>query len=220
MPSSGGGEDEKSTGMDTNTNPKKILFLMPEKDVYILAKKYRTEMAAGFASMLATLLSQPFDFTKSRMQSYNTKLIHTVQDAYRAEGLRGFWRGVGPPLLSVTVVRTTSFSVYQRTKYALDKASRETFGKSPLAQANAPGSYPTMLTIATFATAGAVSGAVVTTLSCPFELTKLSEQLAGKEARKAILTNNGATPPPPPKQTKQGAWNTARRLVHERGIAP
>lgn len=91
-------------------------------------------------------------------------------------------------------------------------------GQSPLELANKPGSYPSLLTVACFAPAGATAGAFITTMSCPFELTKLNEQLAGKEARQRAIADNGATPPPPPKPAKTGAWVTARRLVQDRGI--
>jgi hypothetical protein len=53
------------------------------------------------------------------MQSYNTTFTATVKDAYKAERLRAFWRGVLPPLVSDTVVRTISFSICQRPKYTV-----------------------------------------------------------------------------------------------------
>lgn len=183
-----------------------------------IVKNYRTEIAAASSSILSTFVAFPLDFTKSRMQSYGTGLLPTVKDAYRAEGIRAFWRGVGPPLLSVTFVRTLSFSIYQRAKYAYDRSLTQMFGKSPLAHANAPGSYPSLLTIACFGPAGATSGFIVTFFSGPFELVKLNEQLAGKEARNFAMASNGATPPPPSQQLKTGAYITARRLVRDRGI--
>jgi hypothetical protein len=58
---------------------------------------------------LSTLSAFALDFTKSRVQSYNTTFTTTVKDAYKAEGLRVFWRSVLPPLVSFTVVRTINF---------------------------------------------------------------------------------------------------------------
>jgi hypothetical protein len=190
------------------------------------SKRYRTEVSAGLASLLSTFAAFPLDFAKSRMQSYETGFMATVKDAYKAEGLRAFWRGVGPPLLSVTIVRTISFSLYQRAKYAYDKSIQSVTGESPLAIANAHGSYPTIATMACFGAAGATAGAVITTISCPFELTKLNEQLAGKEARKAAFqaqktgatSQSGATPVVDLKSG--GSWATARRMVRDRGFFP
>lgn len=183
-------------------------------------KKYRTELAAASSSVLSTFAAFPLDFAKSRMQSYNTTFVHTVLDAYRAEGIRAFWRGVVPPLMSVTLVRTVSFSIYQRAKYAYDKSLTQMFGKSPLELANAPGGYPSLLTLACFAPAGATSGAIITLMSCPFELIKLNEQLAGKEARRNATPSakGAANPTPQAQQPRTGAWITARRLVRDRGI--
>ena len=201
---------ESSSAQSTSTpHARGIMSLQASDDVKKFAKKYRTEIAASTSSVLSTFLAFPLDFTKSRMQSYETPFLHTVKDAYKAEGIRAFWRGVGPPLLSVTLVRTISFSIYQRAKYAYDRTLKDMTGQSPLELANKPGSYPSLLTVACFAPAGATAGAFITTMSCPFELTKLNEQLAGKEARQQ---------PPPSKSVKTGAWVTARRLVQDRGL--
>lgn len=172
-------------------------------------KDWRTQIAAGSSSMLSTFATFPLDLAKSRMQSYNTGFAHTINDVYRAEGFRAFWKGVLPPMCSVTIVRTISFSLYQKSKYKYDSWITQVTGKSPLAIANAPGSMPTLSTIACFSSAGATSGAILTVVSCPFELTKLSEQLAGKEAREP--GGSGST-------KGSGAWATARRLYYTRGV--
>ncbi|GAB1733609.1 hypothetical protein NU195Hw_g1532t1 [Hortaea werneckii] len=64
---------------------------------------------------------------------------------------------------------------------------------------------------------GAASGAVITALSCPFELTKLNEQLAGKVAREA-QSKSGQNPSPIVDVKSGGSWNTARRLIRDRGV--
>ncbi|KAK5171435.1 uncharacterized protein LTR77_004579 [Saxophila tyrrhenica] len=207
-------DKSKKTSMESSkksqTTPQSYTAsLLADKDARAFMKKYRTEIAASTSSLLSTFAAFPLDFTKSRMQSYETTFVHTVKDAYRAEGIRAFWRGVGPPLASVTLVRTVSFSIYQRAKYAYDRSLKSMFGQSPLELANAPGSYPSLLTIACFAPAGATAGAFITTMSCPFELTKLNEQLAGKEARQG---------PSPTEPVRTGAWVTARRMVRDRGF--
>lgn len=203
-----------------------ILSFRLSSDAKQWAKKYRTEISASTSSVLSTFAAFPLDFAKSRMQSYDTTFTSTVKDAYKAEGLRAFWRGVWPPMISVTVVRTISFSLYQRAKYAADSGITRMTGKSPLAMANAPNSYPNLYTLACFSSAGAVAGAFITTISCPFELTKLNEQLAGKMLREANLAKEAAIkagkPPPPPPAVdlhKTGSMHTARRLISERGIS-
>ena len=213
----------KSSTMNSPNQPENrnstIFAFQPSRNVRRFAKKYRTEIAASTSSVLSTFLAFPLDFAKSRMQSYETNFVHTIRDAYRAEGIRAFWRGVMPPLISVTLVRTISFSIYQRAKYTFDRTITEMTGESPLMHANAPGSYPSLLTISCFGTAGATAGAVITTLSCPFELTKLNEQLAGKEARYRAAASTGAmSSSAQTSSLRAGSWATARRLVRDRGF--
>ncbi|RMY48755.1 hypothetical protein D0865_07901 [Hortaea werneckii] len=232
-PSSPGGkaQDDQEKKKDADSQPPKpksgtnaIFQFHTSKEAKQWAKKYRTEIAASTSSVLSTFVAFPLDFAKSRMQSYETGFVGTVKDAYKAEGIRAFWRGVGPPMVSVTVVRTISFSIYQHVKYTMDKTMYGMTGQSPLAIANAPGSYPNIHTLTCFGVAGAASGAVITALSCPFELTKLNEQLAGKVAREA-QSKSGSNPkgagqnPSPIVDVKSGgSWNTARRLVRDRGV--
>lgn len=198
-----------------------ILAFTPSKNLNAFAKRYRTEISASSSSVLSTFVAFPLDFAKSRMQSYDAGFTATIKDAYRAEGIKAFWRGVAPPMISVTVVRTISFSLYQKAKYAYDATITRITGQSPLVIANAPGSYPNLYTLSCFGAAGATAGALVTTISCPFELTKLNEQLAGKMARDPGAGIRNAGQPGTPTQisdVKTGSLNTARRLLRERGL--
>lgn len=194
-----------------------IFAFTPSKELKIFVKRYRTEISASSSSVLSTFAAFPLDFAKSRMQSYDTGFIATVKDAYKAEGVRAFWRGVVPPMISVTVVRTISFSLYQKAKYTFDSSITRITGQSPLVIANAPGSYPNLYTLSCFGAAGATAGALVTTISCPFELTKLNEQLAGKMARETRTAGQTGTPTSIA-DMKAGSLNTARRLVRDRGF--
>ncbi|KAI7584820.1 hypothetical protein KC316_g6483 [Hortaea werneckii] len=231
MSPGGKAQDDQEKKKDADSQPPKpksgtnaIFQFHTSKEAKQWAKKYRTEIAASTSSVLSTFVAFPLDFAKSRMQSYETGFVGTVKDAYKAEGIRAFWRGVGPPIVSVTVVRTISFSIYQHVKYTMDKTMYGMTGQSPLAIANAPGSYPNIHTLTCFGVAGAASGAVITALSCPFELTKLNEQLAGKVAREAQSKSSssskgaGQNPSPIFDVKSGGSWNTARRLVRDRGV--
>merc|ERR1711939_898665 len=169
-PTSPGGkaQDDQEKKKDADSQPPKpksgtnaIFQFHTSKEAKQWAKKYRTEIAASSSSVLSTFVAFPLDFAKSRMQSYKTGFVGTVKDAYKAEGIRAFWRGVGPPMISVTVVRTISFSIYQQVKYSMDRSMYGLTGQSPLAIANAPGSYPNIHTLTCFGVAGAASGAVI-----------------------------------------------------------
>ncbi|SMY29325.1 unnamed protein product [Zymoseptoria tritici ST99CH_1A5] len=177
-----------TTSSQDASRPGSILSFNPSPEVQEMAKQYKTELAACSSSMVATTIAYPLDFVKSRMQGYQIDYKTAARDAYHKEGLRAFWRGVVPPTLSIALVRTFSFRMYQGTKYYLDQQFFEMNGRSPLILANTPGRLPTWDTIACHGIAGMAAGAFVTFLSCPFELMKLNAQLAGKVARdKAIL---------------------------------
>ena len=219
--SSGKGKGTSNSTLQTAYNSLQLQLraVSSNSAVKKFVKNYRTELAAGGGAFVSTLLMTPFDFTKSRMQSYETSLIHTIKDAYKAEGLRAFWRGSIPPLVSITMVKTINFSFYDKAKHAFDGTITSFTGQSPLQLANANGGYPSASTMLCFGAAGAVSGAVITPLSCPFELTRLNEQLAGKEARKKAMQSIA------PGMTaawtsdrKAHSWATAKRLVRDRGI--
>lgn len=70
------------------------------------------------------------------------------------------------PLVSITIVRTASFSIYQRSKYIYDDWIYRATGESPLVHANTRGTRPSLSTLACFGAAGATSGALITAISC------------------------------------------------------
>jgi solute carrier family 25 carnitine/acylcarnitine transporter 20/29 len=84
----------------------------------------------------------------------------------RQEFMANSTQGVWSPLLSITLVRTVSFSIYQRSKYALDDWIYQATGSSPLVIANTKGAYPTLSTVACFGLAGAGAGATITAIAC------------------------------------------------------
>lgn len=81
-------------------------------------------------------------------------------------------------MASITLVRTVSFSIYQRAKYAYAGWVKTNTGFDILRHVNKQGNYPNMYSIACFGAAGATAGAVIPILACPFELSKLSSQVA------------------------------------------
>jgi hypothetical protein len=69
-------------------------------------------------------------------------------------------------LASITLVRTVSFSIYQRAKYLYSGWIEQATGSSPMVTINTPGSYPNLLTLACFGAAGATAGSLITTIAC------------------------------------------------------
>lgn len=198
-----------------------------DKDQKLWAKKYRTELAASTASLCSTASAFPLDTIKSRMQAYNFSSVRAcAMDCYTKEGMNGFYRGLLAPMFSITLVRTISFSIYQKSKYTYDAWIKNATGRSPLLHANTPNAWPSLSTFACFGAAGATSGALVTVISCPFELTKLNAQIAVLLAENAAgAKNSNGTAASAALKAKEladarkvGTIGTARMLIAKHGF--
>ncbi|KAK8039772.1 hypothetical protein PG993_008183 [Apiospora rasikravindrae] len=203
-------------------------------------KRYRTEVSASSASVLSTISAFPLDSVKTRLQTYPYNgFLHCVRSTYQSEGVRGFFRvppkdmheccitqsgamaddlcaGVTAPLASVTLVRTVSFSIYQRSKYVYSDWMGKNFGFCPLEHVNKNGAYPTLGTIACFGAAGVTAGSGITFIACPFELTKLSAQVS-------VLMANQKNVDPQRQAIamsyhNKGTIQTLRNIVKHRGF--
>lgn len=174
---------------------------------------------------------------KTRMQTYRyTSLIACVRHTYQTEKLHGFFRGVPAPVASITLVRTISFSVYQKSKYAYAAWFKRNIGFDPLVHVNTLGTYPTFATVACFGAAGATAGSFITLVSCktslcirigranrvlgPFELTKLSAQVSVLMANgnNATTTQSIASQAVASSYQNKGTFQTAKNIVKHQGI--
>ncbi|KAL2051598.1 hypothetical protein ABVK25_008012 [Lepraria finkii] len=151
------------------------------------------------------------------MQAYRYRnFTDCVQHTYKSEGVRGFWRGALAPVFSVTAVRMTSFSIYQKAKYKYSATiGKTTGGDEPVVVVNRPGSSPTPATMLCFGAAGATAGSFITVLSCPFELTKLSAQISTLMAK-----SNTSSMDDPIKSSYQsnGTFKMAKNIIKNRGF--
>ncbi|KAL9004468.1 MAG: hypothetical protein Q9188_002721 [Gyalolechia gomerana] len=181
------------------------------------AKQYRTEIAASSSSLLSTFAAQyPLDSVKTRMQAYRfNHFVDCVQHTYKTERFKGFWRGCLAPMASVTLVRTVSFSIYQKAKYTYSAAIGRAMGEEPLVTVNRPGSIPTLGTVLCFGTAGATAGGLVAIIACPFELTKLSAQISVLMARSST---SSVDDPVRSSYQQKGTFNTAKNIIMHRGV--
>lgn len=132
-----------------------------------LVKRYRVEVAASASSVLSTLTTFPLDSVKTRMQTYRyAGFLDCVKHTYNTEKFRGFFRGVTAPMASITLVRTVSFSIYQRSKYAYCDWVKKNFGVDVMAHVSSSGNYPSLWSVATFGAAGATAGSCITVIAC------------------------------------------------------
>ncbi|KAG9257683.1 mitochondrial carrier domain-containing protein [Emericellopsis atlantica] len=179
-------------------------------------KRYRTEIAASTSSVFSTLAAFPLDSVKTRMQTYQYRgFLDCVRHTYNTEKLGGFFRGVAAPMASVTLVRTVSFSLYQRAKHSYAAWVKRNLNYDILRHVNKPGTYPNLYSIGCFGAAGATAGSAITFLACPFELTKLSAQVS------VLLADRAGTCPRSravaASYQNKGTFRTMRNIMKHRG---
>lgn len=148
----------------TTDYARSLQWTKEETDAFLLAN--RTVVTAGTASLVSTAASFPFDSVKSRLQVRDYPSIWACAKAVvREEGVRGFFRGVTIPLITISFVRTSSFSIYYNTKAHLHK--NNIFSDSSRL----------LHTALSGAAGGATSGIIISCGSAPFELVKVQRQL-------------------------------------------
>lgn len=80
-------------------------------------KPYKVTVAASCASFISVGTGYPFDSIKTRMQANNYKNITTcANDVLKLEGFFGFYRGIGPLLISVIFLRSAAFNIFNKYK--------------------------------------------------------------------------------------------------------
>lgn len=119
-------------------------------------------------------------------------------------------------MLSITIVRTTSFSIYSKAKHLYSEWLKKNLGVDVLGHVNSKGSYPNFWTMATFGAAGATAGSCITVIACPFELSKLSAQVS------VLLSKEGNCSEKSQEIAKsyqnKGTFRTMKNIVKHRGF--
>jgi solute carrier family 25 carnitine/acylcarnitine transporter 20/29 len=138
------------------------------------------------ASLASTIAGFPLDSVKSRLQvkryvadslswklllsfahfrwSRYSSVLDCVTKTYADEGVKGFFRGVTIPLVSITAVRTASFSIYSGVKEQL--RSRQIITGHDVSS-----------TAASAFIGGASSGIMLSIGTSAFEFAKIRSQL-------------------------------------------
>ncbi|KAI1259736.1 mitochondrial carrier domain-containing protein [Xylariaceae sp. FL1019] len=87
---------------------------------------YKVAFYGGLAGEALWLGSYPFDVIKSKMQTdgFGEKMRYkSMRDCFaqtwRAEGMGGFWKGIGPTLLRAMPVSAGTFAVVEATRRAI-----------------------------------------------------------------------------------------------------
>lgn len=136
------------------------------------------------------------------------------------------YKGIIPPLITVSIIKSISFSVYEQSKAFCKQYSSTVFDQNTL---------PSTMTVST--TAGSVSGAFIASLSCPFELVKIQKQLeyllqassistgdlamvrpVNNDLKPTISRTVGAGLPVTPTSSPPQPRNTSHCITHKRTL--
>lgn len=129
-------------------------------------RRNKAVVCALSASYISTFAGYPLDSLKSRLQTtkYPISIPSLAALVYREEGIMGFYRGLWIPLMTISFVRAASFTIYNRTK--------EHFRNNNILCRDS------IIDVAlTGGSSGAMSGALISFTSAPFELVKIRRQL-------------------------------------------
>ncbi|KAI7866814.1 hypothetical protein BDF14DRAFT_1743342 [Spinellus fusiger] len=166
----------------------------------------RTVIAASSAAVVGVLAGYPFDSIKTRMQTQPyTSIMACIRHTYHEEGARGFFRGILPPLITVSIIKSISFTVYEQTK----AYCRQILWLDQKTLAS---------TMALSTTGGTVAGAFIATLSCPFELVKIQKQLEFLLQASSISTGATVMRPMAETETDIGTGTGTKRQTVTRTV--
>ncbi|KAG0144982.1 hypothetical protein CROQUDRAFT_672050 [Cronartium quercuum f. sp. fusiforme G11] len=133
---------------------------------------WKSFVSGGFGGVCAVLVGQPFDLTKTRLQTAQpgqyTGAIDVVRKTIARDGFTGFYRGMSSPLIGVTPMFAVSF-----WGYAMGKKLVYSF---------TPQRVTPDLSYSEYAIAGAFSALPTTLIAAPVERIKVLLQVDGQSA--------------------------------------
>ncbi|KAJ8324532.1 hypothetical protein O5D80_006777 [Batrachochytrium dendrobatidis] len=159
--------------------PTKESWIDLQNTVYPAIRFGSVSIAAICAAFTGVMFGYPFDSIKTRMQAYiYPSTIACIQQTYAQEGFKGFYRGVLPVAVTVSSLRSISFSVYFKSKDEFLKLL-------PNIGVMAEGSTARISAASFFA--GGTTGMFMAALSAPMELVKVQRQLEQAPSSTSML---------------------------------
>lgn len=141
----------------------------------VLVENVKSFASGGFGGICAVLTGHPFDLVKVRLQTgvFNST-SECIKKTLATDGLKGFYRGVLPPLLGVTPMFAVSFWGYDVGKKIVTSYT---------------GRKAEDFTIADISTAGFLSAIPTTGVAAPFERVKVMMQVqkGGKSSMASVI---------------------------------
>ncbi|KAI9354640.1 mitochondrial carrier domain-containing protein [Zopfochytrium polystomum] len=209
-------------------------FVLAGPELTQWKRRHATVIAATSAATVGVIAGYPFDLVKTRLQTIRYPSFDAcIREIYTHEGFFGFFRGIGPILITVSFLRSISFSVYNTAKTNVVDAIKSNSSLSIQWQSPSTG------LIIAFMVSGASAGSVVASLNAPFEFIKVQPSIAPKAAEATAAaaaraasspaaTNVQTKPPHPssvprspavePTPRRLTAFQWARKIVQMKGF--
>jgi len=134
------------------------------------ASSIKSFLSGGVGGAAAVLVGHPFDLTKTRLQTAPAGTyrgaVDVVKQTLARDGVKGLYRGMGPPLMGVTPIYAISFWGY-------DLGKKIVYAVTPQRQ-------NTELSVGELAFAGFFSAIPATLIAAPAERIKVVLQVQGQ----------------------------------------
>lgn len=154
-----------------------IKYESPVLELPTALSPWKIPILSYTASMVSTTMGFPLDSIKTRMQAHRyTNAWQCLKITVHNEGFRGLFRGIMAPLITSSISKSIGVSIYS---YWKPPVSQYVNISSNVWINNFPSSF----------VAGCISGGCVSIFACPFELTKIFQQIVlviNKEANMGI----------------------------------
>mmetsp|Transcript_19366 Transcript_19366/g.27707 ORF Transcript_19366/g.27707 Transcript_19366/m.27707 type:complete len:297 (+) Transcript_19366:55-945(+) len=134
-------------------------------------------VAGAAAGIIGTVLGFPFDTVKTTMQIHHKSMGTSIISIYKQSGIIGFYKGIGSPLVALTLLNTINFSSYA--------FFCNLFGLQHDTIKMNNGIFEWRLTAS-----AALVGPISSLISTPFELVKTQMQLSSTSNPKVIWKNS------------------------------
>ena len=79
-------------------------------------------VAGGMSGMVGSMIANPTDLLKIRMQAMETEhhnVVWHIKDVYRNSGIPGFYKGISATVVRAMVLNATKLSTYDHIKHTL-----------------------------------------------------------------------------------------------------
>lgn len=174
---------------------------------------YRPAVMSYSASLLSTIVGYPLDSIKTRMQTHRFNGIYDCfKKTVAREGAQGLFRGLTAPLLSSSATKAIGVAVYTDVKPYAVRLEQLTFGPLTVPAGSSKSFTALILAINNAPVSflsGATSGVVCSAFACPFEFTKLFQQLYILMQSDLHLN---------PRRMPTTTWQVAKQIRRQEGI--